>query len=167
MDTVEKQQFQEEFSGCEAIVRRFRSDHREDLIPCMQAIQDEQGHMSEESIAAIGRYFGLPATKVYGIATFYDYFTFTPRQGELIRICNGTSCHMHGSGKLAREVEKAAQQIGQKNRTRITVKLCECQGACNAGPIMQINDVIITRAIPSEVRNYIQRGISVEGGAGL
>jgi NADH-quinone oxidoreductase subunit E len=123
--------------------------------------------MSEESIAAIGNYFGLPATKVYGIATFYDYFTFYPRQGELIRICNGTSCHMHGSGKLAREVEKAVQQIGQKSRTRITVKHCECQGACDAGPIMQVNDVVITRANPAEVRSYIQRGIAAELGGGL
>lgn len=164
---MEKQPLQELQPACAAILDRFRSDHREDLIPCMQAVQDELGYISEDSIAAIGGYFGLPATKVYGIATFYDYFSFHPRQGELIRICNGTSCHMHGSGKLLKEVEKAAQQLSQKSRTRIVVKQCECQGACSAGPIMQVNDVMITKAHVAEVRSYIQRGIATEGGGAL
>jgi NADH-quinone oxidoreductase subunit E len=146
------------------LLQHYRQNHREDLIPCMQEVQDHLGYMSEESIAAIGEYFGLPATKVYGIATFYDYFTFAPVIGDVIRVCNGTSCHMQGAGQLMREAEKAAQQLSTKTRTRFTVKRCECQGACSAGPIVHINEQTFTRVKAEDISNLIRR--STEKGKG-
>jgi NADH-quinone oxidoreductase subunit E len=147
-----------------ALLQLYRSNHREDLIPCMQQFQDTLGHMSEEAIEAIGAYFGLPATKVYGIATFYDYFSFSPVAGEVVRICNGTSCHMQGAGRLLKEAEKSIQQIHNQSRTRVTVKLCECQGACSAGPIMTVNSTTYTRVSPDQVKQHITRALEKEKG---
>lgn len=123
----------------------------------MQNFQDTKGYMSEESIAAIGEYFGIPATKVYGIATFFDYFTFSPVTGDVIRICNGTSCHMQGAGKLIKETDKIIQQITSKTRNKLNIKLCECQGACNSGPIMQVNNNTFTKVRPEDVKQHIER----------
>ncbi len=148
-----------EVPGIADLLSNFRRQHREDLIPCMQMVQDTNGYMSEEAIAAIGEYFGIPATKVYGIATFYDYFSFSPVLGETVRICNGTSCHMQGSGKVSREAEKVSQLLAQKQRLKIVVKNCECQGACNAGPIMQVNQQIFTNVDAKSVKQFILQGL--------
>ncbi|MFO7723282.1 MAG: NAD(P)H-dependent oxidoreductase subunit E [Bacteroidales bacterium] len=146
------------------ILQHYRHNHREDLIPCMQEIQDKKGYMSEDSIAAIGEYFGLPATKVYGIATFYDYFTFTPVTGDVIRVCNGTSCHMQGSGQVMQEAKKAAQQLSSKTRSRFTVNQCECQGACSVGPVVYINDQTFRRVKPEDINTMIRRATAQEKG---
>jgi NADH-quinone oxidoreductase subunit E len=149
------------------ILQRYRNNHREDLIPCMQEVQDQMGYMSEESIAAIGEYFGLPATKVYGIATFYDYFTFAPVTGDVVKICNGTSCHMQGSGQILREAVKASQQLSSKTRSRFVVKRCECQGACSAGPVVHINNQTFTKVKASDIGNLIRKSIQQEKGGEL
>ncbi len=141
------------------ILEKYQKYDRKDLIPCMQHIQDQFGHINEEAITALSRYFGLPANKVYGIATFYDYFTFIPVSGDVVKICNGTSCHMQGSGKLLKEAEKVAQQISSTTRNRLTIKTCECQGACSAGPIMEVNGRIFTRVKLEEVKQTISRTV--------
>ena len=144
------------------IIEQYRQNHREDLIPCMQHIQDKLGYMSEEAISAIGKYFGLPSTKVYGIATFYDYFSFSPVSGDVVRICNGTSCHMLGSGKLRQEAEKFSHSTANKSRKRLNIRLCECQGACSAGPVFQVNEKVFTRVKPEDVKQLISQA-SEEG----
>jgi len=144
-------------------LKLFRRNHREDLIPCMQRIQDEEGYMSEAAIALIAEHFDLPATKVYGIATFYDYFTFHPMEGEMVRICHGTACHMQGSFRVEQEARKVAQQLEQKSRQRFLFRQCECQGACNAGPIMQINEEIFTQVKPEKVQHLFQKATGKGG----
>lgn len=143
----------------EEILNRYRRNHREDLIPCMQDVQDQAGFLSGEAITGISEYFGLPASKVFGIATFYDYFSFTPVNGDMIRICNGTSCHMQGSDKLIHEAKKVARQISGNTQPKMKISLCECQGACSAGPILQVNQDIYTRVDPEQVTRCIKRSI--------
>ncbi|GEM_PF-1495618 len=146
------------------ILKQFRPDHREDLIPCMQAVQDREGYISDDSMAAIGAHFGIPAIKVYGLATFYDYFTFAPVSGDVVRICNGTSCHMMGAGKLISEAEKIKQTGAGKGRSRFTLKICECQGACSAGPVMDVNGKSYIRVKPEEVRSITEKSLGREKG---
>ncbi len=148
------------------VLQEFRVGHCEDLIPCMQRIQDREGYISEDSVIKLGEYFGLPPARVFGIATFYDYFKFSPVEGDIIMICNGTSCHMAGSEKLLKEAEKIVKQANQKSHIRLNIRLCGCQGSCNAGPVMQVNDLIITRANPDEVKHYINKGSVTGKGAG-
>jgi NADH-quinone oxidoreductase subunit E len=141
------------------VLKLFRRNHREDLIPCMQRIQDQAGYMSEPTIAMIAEHFDLPATKVYGIATFYDYFTFHPLEGEMVKICHGTACHMQGASRVEQEARKVTQQLEQKSRVRFLFKQCECQGACNAGPILQINEEIFTQVKPETVQQLFYKAI--------
>lgn len=148
----------------EDILKQFRPDHREDLIPCMQAVQDREGYIGKDQMVAIGNYFGIPAIKVFGLATFYDYFSFAPLSGDVVKICNGTSCHMMGAGKLTSEAEKIRQAGVGKGRSRYTLKVCECQGACSAGPVMQINDKSFTRVRQEDIRNHIERHIGSRRG---
>ena len=76
------------------ILKEFQNLNRDSLIPILQKVQDVYGYLSEESISKIGRYLDLPTTKVYGLATFYNQFRFTPPGKYHIRVCDGTGCHM-------------------------------------------------------------------------
>jgi NADH-quinone oxidoreductase subunit E len=70
------------------VIKNFKPGRREDLIPLLQEIQDENGHLSEEAIVKVGSFIGLSTTKIYGLATFYDQFRFFPSGKIMIRICN-------------------------------------------------------------------------------
>lgn len=150
------------------ILNRYRQNHREDLISCMQEFQDKQGYISENAIISISKHFNLPATKVYGIATFYDHFTFLPVPEHTIKICNGTSCHMLGSARLINETEKIISQSASNLRSRLLFKECECQGICSSGPIIQIDNKSYSEVKPEMVKKLIEqfdqkeRGVSDE-----
>ena len=75
-------------SGC-----AYYPDARRDLlIPILQDVQEEQGYLSRQNIIDVGKHLNLPASKIYGVATFYNQFTFVP-QGEChIQVCRGTAC---------------------------------------------------------------------------
>ncbi|MBE0655935.1 MAG: NAD(P)H-dependent oxidoreductase subunit E, partial [Bacteroidales bacterium] len=90
----------------ETLLKEFPGAGRDSLIPVLQRIQDEFGYLSEESVNMIAMYLKLPASKVYGLATFYNQFRFIPRGKYHIKVCDGTSCHLEGSGLILKEMEK-------------------------------------------------------------
>ena len=63
----------------EQVIERFPQAGRDSLIPILQAVQEEQGYLSEAAVVGIGRHLGIPASKVYGVATFYNQFRFQPK----------------------------------------------------------------------------------------
>ena len=67
------------------------------LIPILQAVQEEYRYLPEEVLTFIGISMGLPPAKVYGVATFYSHFSLKPKGKYLIRICDGTACHVKQS----------------------------------------------------------------------
>jgi NADH:ubiquinone oxidoreductase subunit E len=75
----------------DTIIRKYKQGKREDLIPLLQEIQEDQGYLSEEAIVKTGNFLGLSTTKIYGLATFYDKFRFIPAGKIQIKICHGTS----------------------------------------------------------------------------
>lgn len=123
------------------IISRYKSGSREALLPLLQDIQDIFGHLNEEAVLKVGKHINLPATKVYGIATFYDQFRFTPKGKNHIKVCRGTSCHMHGSLNILSEVERILNvKEGQTTRDgRFSLELVSCMGACSAAPVLNIN----------------------------
>ncbi len=124
------------------ILKEFPNLNRESLIPILQKVQDEFGYLSEESISQIGRYLGLPATKVYGLATFYNQFRFTPPGKYHIRVCDGTGCHMEGSGSILKEIEKLVNiRDGETSRDGLfSLEVLSCIGACGYAPVISVND---------------------------
>ena len=143
----------------EEILQRFPHIKRNALIPIMQAVQDEFGYISEEAVACIGVHLSLPTSKIFGLATFYNQFSFSPRGVYHITLCNGSSCHMSGSGELLREITKILD-IGDGETTRdgyFSLEVQSCIGACGQSPVMAINGTYYSGIGVKEVREIIKQ----------
>ncbi len=128
-------------ASLDEIIQRYKAGSRESLLPLLQDIQIEFGYLNEEAILKVGRHIKLPSGKVYGIATFYDQFRFVQKGRFHIKVCRGTSCHMHGSLTILREVERVLNlKEGQTSRDgRFSLEAVSCMGACGSAPVMNIN----------------------------
>lgn len=123
------------------IINRYKAGSRESLLPLLQDIQIEYGYLNEEAILKVGQHIKLPSSKVYGIATFYDQFRFVQKGKFHIKVCRGTSCHMHGSSSILREVERVLNlKEGNTSRDgRFSLEAVSCMGACGSAPVLNVN----------------------------
>ena len=141
------------------IIKKYKSGRREELIPLLQEIQDENGHLSEEAIVRVGSFVGLSTTKIYGLATFYDQFRFIPAGKVSIRICNGTSCFMNGSqaviSKFREETGLAARQTSRDGN--LSYEIVSCMGGCNNGPVISINGEYYPMVKPEQLPDLIKK----------
>lgn len=140
-----------------SILKEFPNLSRDSLIPILQKVQDNFGYLSEESVDVISRYLNLPASKVYGLATFYNQFRFTPPGKYHIRVCDGTGCHLEGSGFVLKELEKILNITdGETSRDGLfSLEILSCIGACGEAPVISINDRYYTKVDKKKLKMII------------
>ena len=143
----------------DSILKKYKPGRREDLIPLLQEIQDENGYLSEETIVKAGNFVGLSTTKIYGLATFYDQFRFIPAGKIHIKICNGTSCFINGSQSVISKIrEITGLEAGQTGRDGVfSYETESCMGGCNHGPIIKVNDEYHTHIRPEHLQELIKK----------
>lgn len=141
-----------------AILERHPGSGRDALIPILQEIQDAIGYLSQEAIAQTGEHLGLPASKIYGVATFYNQFRFQPKGRNHITICRGTACHVKGSDKV---LENACSTLkikpGQTSRDRLfSLETVACMGACGLAPVITVNEEFSAKVTPRKLVRLAQ-----------
>ncbi|MFO7843687.1 MAG: NADH-quinone oxidoreductase subunit NuoE [Bacteroidales bacterium] len=141
----------------EKILDQYPFVQRDNLIPILQDIQNTFGYISEEAIVKVGSYLKMPTSKIYGLATFYNQFRFTPKGKYHIKICNGTSCHVNANNLIIREVEKI---LGIKNGentkdNHFSLEITSCMGVCGMGPVMAVNDKYYTLITVQKAKEII------------
>jgi NADH:ubiquinone oxidoreductase subunit E len=143
----------------DTILKKYKSGRREDLIPLLQEIQDDNGYLSEEAIVRVGSFIGLSTTKIFGLATFYDQFRFFPAGKIRIKICNGTSCFLNGSRAVINKIkEETSLNEGQTSRDgNLSYELVTCMGGCNNGPVISINEEYYPHVKPDQVPDLIKK----------
>jgi len=134
----------------ESILERHRNAGREALIPLLQELQEAEGFISEEAVTAIGRHLRLPASKIYGVATFYNQFRFQPRGRYHVMVCRGTACHVKNSARVLDTVRRALKlEPGQTSRDRqFSLEVVACMGACGLSPVININGEFYAKTTP-------------------
>lgn len=127
----------------EEILHKFNPVKRDSLIPVLQEIQDTIGYLNEEAIVLVGNHLGIPTSKIYGVATFYNQFRFESRGKYHIQVCHGTACHMIGALSIIEYLEKNLKiKAGQKTRDGLfSLEVVTCIGACAQAPVVVINGV--------------------------
>jgi NADH:ubiquinone oxidoreductase subunit E len=114
---------------------------RDRLIPILQEVQRVQGHLSREAMMKVGHHLHLPASKVFGVATFYNQFRFAPVGRFHIQVCRGTACHVKGSRAVVDCIRRTLKvEPGQSTRDSLfSLEVVACLGACGLAPVVAIN----------------------------
>jgi NADH-quinone oxidoreductase E subunit len=123
------------------VLGRWPGARREALIPILQAVQESEGHLSREAVLAVARHLGLPPSKVYGVATFYNQFHFHARGRWHVQLCRGTACHVRGSQAVLDAVRRHLKlEPGQTSRDGLfSLEVVACIGACGLAPVLSVN----------------------------
>lgn len=141
------------------VLKNYPQGSRDTLIPVLQSIQDKIGFLPEEAISPVASWVGIPTSKVYGVATFYDQFRFTKKGALHIRVCRGTACHVMGSSNILKELEKELRiNAGEVSKDgKFSLEIASCIGACSMAPVIQINDTYYPISPKDNIKEIIQK----------
>lgn len=128
------------------------------LIPLLQAAQDTYGFIPETAIDQISEIVGIPSAEIYGVITFYSQFRLKPLGKYLIKICDGTACHVNGSERIAGTIEDELQISGNDTTEDglFTLQKVACLGCCSLSPVIMINDETYGRLTPKKVQQLLK-----------
>lgn len=126
---------------------------RESLIPVLHKAQELFGYLPVEVQEHIAVALGLPVSEIYGVVTFYHYFTMQPRGRHTVNVCLGTACYVRGAKKV---MEALTQELGIKMGgttpdRRFSLAVQRCFGACGLAPVMMIDNDVHGRVTPKKV----------------
>ena len=143
----------------ESIEGRFREvlspykGERAELVPILQDVQTSFGYLPVEVMQAIARFLRLPESTVYGVATFYAQFKFAPTGKRIVKVCQGTACHVRGGVRILSEAER---KLGIKpgettDDLEYSLEVVACIGACALAPTMVIDNEVQRKMTPKKV----------------
>jgi NADH:ubiquinone oxidoreductase subunit E len=117
------------------------------VIPILQRVQDVYGYLPKEAMRAVSQQTGIPLSRLMGVATFYAQFRLERRGKHLIRICDGTACHVQGAAKLVNEMTKelGVPAGGTSPDYEYTMEIVYCLGSCGLAPVAVIDDRVFGR----------------------
>ena len=118
------------------------------LIPILQAVQAEYRYLPEEILTFVATSLGISPARVFGVATFYSLFTLKPKGKYVVRVCDGTACHVKRSMDL-HDAIRTRLCLGKERETTsdmlFTVETVNCLGACGLAPAMVVNEEVFGR----------------------
>jgi len=145
-------------NGLQDILDKYSEKSRDQLIPILQDIQEYVGYLSEESIVKVGKHLGIPVSKIYGVATFYNQFRFQAVGKYHIQVCRGTACHVLGSLTVLEELQHILK-IKQGTTSRdglFSIEVVACIGACGLAPVISINGEFYAKVTRESIKEIIQ-----------
>jgi NADH-quinone oxidoreductase subunit E len=149
----------DQWERIDQVISKFRGKHGS-LIPVLKEGQDICGYLPKEVQRRIAAGLHLPPSQVYGVVSFYAFFTTVPRGKHIIRVCLGTACYVKGSQQI---LERLEQELGLKvggitKDRKFSLEAVRCLGCCSLAPAMVVDDDTHALVDPSEavriVRSY-------------
>jgi NADH:ubiquinone oxidoreductase subunit E len=127
------------------------------LIEVLHKAQHIFGYLPAEVQAFVAEKLGLPLSNVYGVVTFYSFFTTEPRGKYVINVCMGTACFVRGAGDVLKEFEKQLNiKSGETSSDmKFTVGSLRCVGACGLAPVVTVNDKVYGHVNTEQVSKII------------
>jgi NADH:ubiquinone oxidoreductase subunit E len=130
-----------DYGPAEAVLGELGRVEPGDLIPLLQRLQDAYGYLPSEVLQEVSRRTGIPVSRMYGVATFYEQFHLEPRGRHTVRVCRGTACHVRGAPDvLAAVVQAMGVTEGETTEDRrYTLETVACLGTCFLAPVMMVD----------------------------
>ena len=129
------------------------------LIPIMQDIQAEYRYLPGELLTYVASKIGVTEAKAYSVATFYENFSFEPKGKYVIKVCDGTACHVRKSMPVKEALMKELGLSKKKHTTddmMFTVETVSCLGACGLAPTMMVNEDVHPSMTPEKALAVIE-----------
>ena len=146
----------EKISMINEICARFDNDPGE-LINVLHQTQDTFGYLPAEVQELIAHNLRVSAAHVYGVVTFYSYFSMLPKGDYPISICMGTACYVRGAEKVLDEFKKELNiKVGETTEDgRFSINCLRCVGACGLAPVVMVGEKVFGRVSPDKVRDIL------------
>ena len=146
------------FAKVDAILEKYQGV-KGALIPVLQEAQHAYGFLPKDVIGRIAESLKIPVSQVFGVVTFYAQFHMNPRGRNIIRVCQGTACHVRGAKNVLKALEDQLHLVpGQTSPDeKFTLETVACLGACGLAPVMMVNDDTHGRLTPETVCQILDR----------
>lgn len=132
---------------------------KKELINIIQEIQKEYRYLPQDTLIYVAEKLDISESKIYGVATFYENFSLNAKGKNIIKICDGTACHVRKSIPILNAINKELG-LGDKKHTTddllFTVETVSCLGACGLAPVITVNDHVYPKMTPESVVELIQ-----------
>lgn len=128
--------------------------NEDNIITMLQEIQGEFGYIQEEVVNWFADRSNVPASKFYGVVTFYSQFHQNPRGKNIVTVCCGTVCHVKGSARIISKVREDLKLKDEQDTTRdmlFTLESVNCVGACSIAPVVIVNEKVHGKVTPSSM----------------
>ena len=133
-------------------------DQKGTIIPILQRAQDIYGYLPKEVLSYIADKTGIPASQIFGVATFYSQFYLQRRGRHIIRQCDGTACHVRGAARIVSAVEEELDiKAGETTPDyKATYEVVYCLGSCGLAPVAVIDDRVVGSLVPERMVEMVR-----------
>jgi len=127
------------------------------MIPALQAVQEKLGYISEDAVTLIARLLNVSPSEVFGVATFYAQFRFTPPGEHTVKVCLGTACHVRGGEEI---LDNVSREVGVKSGEtskdgKFSLERVACFGSCALAPVMVVDKDVYGRLTIQKAKGII------------
>ena len=152
----ENQLTEEKFQELEKFIDSMPTTKGE-LIRVLHKAQEIFGYLPQEVQKYVGKKLNVPTSKVFGVVTFYSYFTMIPKGKYNISVCMGTACYVKGADKILSELKRQLKiDVGETTKDgKFSLASLRCIGACGLAPVMMINDKVYGRLTPDMIKGIL------------
>jgi NADH:ubiquinone oxidoreductase subunit E len=132
---------------------------RKAVIPILQRAQEVYGYLPKEVMVAISDRTGIPLSQLMGVATFYAQFRLTRRGKHLIRVCDGTACHVRGAPKSVEAIEAKlkVKAGGTSEDYKYSMEIVYCLGSCGLAPVAVVNEKVYGQIEPKKIVEQLEK----------
>jgi len=157
MSSIKIELRREDIDTIKQIAASFNNDEQE-LINVLHKCQEHFGYLPAEVQEVISQELDVPVAKIYGIVTFYSFFTMSPRGQHPISICMGTACYVRGAEKVLDEFKKELKiEVGQTSSNgKFSLSSLRCVGACGLAPVVMVGEKTYGRVAPDDVKGILE-----------
>jgi len=135
------------------------------LVPILQAVQEEYRYLPQEVLTYVATALDVSPARVYGVATFYAHFAIQPKGKHIVRLCDGTACHVKDSIPILEAIWKRLGLDAKRKTTPdmlFTVETVACLGACGLAPVVVIDDQVHGQMTPESAVTLIEEVMAKE-----
>lgn len=147
------------FNKVMEILDRFERSETK-IIPILQAVQEEYRYLPQEVMTFIATSLGVSPARLYGVATFYGHFSLEPKGKHILKMCDGTACHVRGSSAVIDAIRAKLSLTPKKITTddmMYTFETVSCLGACGLAPVLVVDDEVHGQVTPEQALQLIAK----------